>query len=71
MDGHSDRSRAVAVEDHDVVTADDPICNESRARQGSNDAAAVQDRQLSVSHPLRRDRHAADFRKRVGGMVRP
>jgi hypothetical protein len=71
MDGHSDRSRAVAVEDHDVVTADDSICNESRARQGSNDAAAVQDRQLSVSHPLRRDRHAADFRKRVGGMVRP
>jgi hypothetical protein len=34
--------------------------------QGSYDAAAVQGRQLSVSHALGCDRHAADFRKRVG-----
>src|SRR3984957_16693019 len=68
MDRHSDRSRPVAREDHNVMTADDPICHESWARQGSNDAAAaVQDRQLSVSHALGCDRHAADFRRRVGG----
>ena len=49
MDWHSDRSRPVSGEYHDVMTADDPICQESCARQGSNDAPAVQGRQLSVS----------------------
>jgi hypothetical protein len=29
MDWHSNRSRPVAGEDHDVMTADDPICQES------------------------------------------
>jgi hypothetical protein len=29
MDWHSDRSRPIAGEDHNVMTADDPICHES------------------------------------------
>jgi hypothetical protein len=29
MDWHSDRSRPIAGEDHNVMTADDPICRES------------------------------------------
>jgi hypothetical protein len=33
-----------------MMTADDAIRYESRTRQGSNDASAVQDRQLSISH---------------------
>ena len=71
MDWHSDRSRPIAGEDHNVMTADDLICHESSAHQGSNNATAVQGRQPSVSHASGCDRHAADFRKRVGGMVRP
>ena len=29
MDWHSDRSRPIAGEDHNVMTADDSICHES------------------------------------------
>jgi hypothetical protein len=29
MDWHSDRSPPIAREDHNVMTADDPICHES------------------------------------------
>ena len=50
MDWHGYGSRRVAGKDHDVMTADDPIRREPRARQGSNDATAVQGGQPSVGH---------------------
>jgi len=70
MDWHSNGSRRVAGQDHDVMTANDPVRRESRTRQSSNDATAVQGRQLSVSHAQ------ATVTLRIsgiasGGMARP
>ncbi len=50
MDWNGDGSRRAVGKDHDVMTADNPICRKPGARQGSNDATPVQGGQLSVGH---------------------
>src|SRR5271165_6462956 len=49
-DRDCDGSRRIVGERHQVMTADDPIDHESGAPEGSNDALAVQRRQLAVGH---------------------
>src|SRR5271166_5455452 len=50
VDRDCDGSRRIFGERHQVMTADDPIDHESGAPEGSNDALAVQRRQLAVGH---------------------